>query len=253
MKISIVIPNYNSNVYLEHCLNSIFTQSHKNFEVILVDAYSDDESARTVKTYSKLYPNKLHVAYRRPQGQADAINVGMSMTHGSIVTYLCADDTYEPDCLKTISNTFKKYPKTKWVYGKGKIIDGRHRETRNTITELKELLQRNYGYWSLQCVDFIVQPTIFMRKELYKQIGEFDTSIKYVVDYDYLLRLAKKNKPVFINQHLANWRTHENTFTDKAYKEKAKESFNVSKKYSSFLFRPIQWLVYLFTILVYSK
>jgi len=253
MKISIVIPSYNTGDFLEHCLNSIFSQSHKNFEVIIVDGYSTDKSIKIIESYNKQYPNKFHVVYRKPQGQSDAINVGMSLAHGNIVTYICADDTYEPECFNIVSAIFKKYPEVQWLYGKGKIIDSSHKEARKTITEVKEILQRNYGYWSLQCVDYIVQPTMFMRKELYKSIGEFDTNIKYVVDYDYLLRLAKKSKPLFINRYLANWRTHENTFTDKAYKEKAKESFNVSKKYSNSLFRPIQWLVYIVTILIYSK
>ena len=61
------------------------------------------------------------------------------------------------------------------------------------------------------------------------------------------------SKPTFINKHLANWRSHESTLTNKDYKQKAKEPLNVRKRYSNMLFRPIQWLVYLVTILVYSR
>lgn len=250
MKISIVIPNLNSGKYLEKCLDSIFNQNYKNFEVIIVDGYSTDESKKTVDRY--INNGKTVVSYRRPQGQSDAINAGLEMATGDIVTYICADDTYEPKCFNRVAKKFTK-SSAMWIYGKGKIIDDKNRDTRGFITNSKLLLQLNYNYNILRCVDYIVQPTVFIRKEFFKQIGGFNTTLRYVMDYEWWLRAGKVCKPKFINNHLANWRAHAGSLTEREHKAEARQAMLVQSWYSPWYFRSIQWLVYIITITLYGS
>ena len=250
LKLSIVIPNLNSGEYLEKCLDSIFSQSYTNFEIILIDGYSSDDSKKTIKKYSN---NKhLTIGYKSPQGQSDAINTGMSIATGDIVTYICADDTYEPNCFKRVAKAFTK-PSVMWIYGKGNIIDDRDKEIRGFITNSKRLLQPRYSYHTLQCVDYIVQPTVFIRKEFFKQIGEFNTTLKYVMDYEYWLRAGQVSSPKFINKHLANWRAHSGSLTEREHKAEAKQAMLVQSWYSPWYYRPIQWLVYIVTVTLYGS
>ena len=253
MKISIIIPNLNSGKYLEACLNSIFSQSYKNFEVIVVDGYSTDNSKDILDKYTKSFYRRLFIVYRRPQGQSDAINAGMSMATGDIVTYICADDTYEPRCFEKVIKCFIKNPNVDWVYGKGKIIDSNGREVRSFITNSKKFLQSKYNYHILQCVDYIVQPTVFIRKEFFEQIGCFNTELEYVMDYEYWLRAGKVSKPRFINKRLASWRAHSSSTSELGHKAQARQALEVQSWYSPWYFRPIQWLVYTVTVTLYGS
>lgn len=249
MKISVIIPNYNSGKYLEKCLDSIFRQSYRNFEVIVVDGYSIDNSIEILKRYEKQHRN-LHLLFTRTQGESSHINVGMEKADGDIVAYLCADDTYEPTCLEMVVQYFIN-SKTQWVYGKSKIINGDDKEVRHLVTMAKEFFQKRYSYTALQCVDFIVQLTVFMRREFYQQIGEYNIKLKYGMDYDYCLRAGKKDTPVFIDSYLANWRAHSESTSEKEHQAEALQALRIQRRYSRWQFRPIQWIVYSLTVLLY--
>ncbi len=250
MKISIVIPSLNSDKYLEECLNSILSQSYNNFEIIIVDGYSKDISMKTINRFAS--NGKILVAYRRPQGQSDAINAGMLLATGDIVTYICADDTYAPRCFERVIKCFTKYTDTQWIYGLGKIING-SKPKRRFITLSKQTLQYKYNYNTLRCVDYIVQPTVFIKKEFFKQIGNFNTTLRYVMDYEWWLRAGKISKPMFINRHLANWRAHSGSLTEREHKAEAKQALLIQSWYSPWYYRIIQYIVYIITITLYGS
>jgi glycosyltransferase involved in cell wall biosynthesis len=246
MKISIVIPTYNSEKYLDQCLQSIFNQSYKNFEVIVVDGYSTDKTQDILSRY------RLRTILRKPKGEPDAINLGMSLAAGDIVTYIDADDTYNKDCFAIVAKVFEN-PYIRWLYSSGKIIDSNGNECRNIITTIKKLFWNRYNYNTYILFNYIVQPTVFLRKSFYNKIGEFDTTLKYVFDYDYFIRAGKLSTPTFINYPLANWRSHSNSITAQAPKETAKQALEIQKKYSGKTFRPIQYLLYIANTLLYRS
>ncbi len=249
MRISVIIPNYNSGKFLEKCLDSVFNQTYQDFEVIVADGHSTDNSPKILKRYQKLHKN-LKVVFRESKGESDNINAGMKLATGNVMGYLCADDTYEEDCLEAIAECFKN-PKVQWAYGKSKIIDGEGREIRGFVTKAKELLQKRYSYTALQCVDFIVQLTVFARRELYQKIGEYNVDLKYGMDYEYCLRAGRKSKPVFIDAYLANWRAHGESASEKEHVAEAKQALGIQRRHSKWWFRPIQYSVYLLTVLLY--
>jgi len=249
VKISVIIPNYNSGKFLEKCLNSVFNQSYDNFEVIVADGHSTDNSPEILKRFQQLHEN-LKVVYRVSKGTSDNINAGMKLAIGDIVGYLCADDTYEPNCLETVAEYFRQ-PIVQWVYGKSKIIDGEGKEIRKLVTKAKEALQKRYSYTALQCVDFIVQLTVFARRQFYQQVGEYNVNLKYGMDYEFCLRAGKESNPVFIDAYLANWRAHGESTSEKEHVAEAKQALGIQKRYSKWWFRPIQYCVYGLTVLLY--
>jgi glycosyltransferase involved in cell wall biosynthesis len=252
MKISIVIPSLNCAKYLPRTLDSIFNQSYKDFEVIVVDGYSTDGTHGIIKDYKMVHGDKLRIIYRKPLGQSDAINQGMFQTIGDIVTYLNADDTYNIECLGRVNRYFEMYGDLQWVYGKGNIIDKDGDEVRGLVTNLKGIVQPRYSYTALQCVCFIVQPTVFMRKSFYHCVGEFNTELKYSMDYDYWLRAGQLSTPMFIDKHLANWRCHSEALSVREYSKQAQEAFDIQKRYSSKWLRLIQWKVKVLTNMLYG-
>jgi len=249
MKLSIIIPSYNSGKYLGKCLKSIFNQSYQNFEVIVIDGHSSDRSREILKHYSLC--ENFRCELREPQGEYDAINAGMKLATGDVVAYLDADDTYEPECFERVVQAFRQNPDTLWLYGKGKIIDKEGHESRGIVTTVKKLFWPMRSYRALQCFNYIVQPATFMRKTFHSKVGMFDTQLKYDADYEYWLRAWTMSPPLFLNKHLANWRAHDEALSIKEYKPEAKEAFKIQKLYSEWWLRPAQWAVCQLTILLY--
>lgn len=256
MKVSIVIPNYNTGKYLGKCLESIFSQGYNDFEVIVVDGYSNDESEKVLTRYEHKWPGKFRWVLRDRRGEVDAINYGMGLTTGDIVAFLDADDTYEKDCFKWVARTFSDFPDVSWLYSKAKIIDSNDKEARRLISRAKEVLQSRYSYNSLLCVDYIVQPTVFMRKSLWEQAVLNNPAYKYSFDYECWLRLGHAgHKPAFIDRHLANWRAHSESISVQEYKAEARQALEIARRYSKANGKgwllPIQWLVYVCTVGLY--
>lgn len=251
MKLSIVIPCYNSEKFLGECLKSIFSQSYQDFEVIAVDAYSTDKTGKIFQVYLKRYPKKMHVVFRKPQGEYDAINAGMELATGDIVAYIDADDTYEPKCFERVAEAFEQNPNASWLYGRGRVIDENGHESRGIVTAIKELFWARYSNVSYRCFNYIVQPTVFMRKSLYSEIGKFNTLLKYDADYDYWLKAGIFSPPLFLNKYLANWRAHGSSVSVREYKPEAQEAFAIQRRYSGWWLRPTQWKVCWGTIFLY--
>jgi glycosyltransferase involved in cell wall biosynthesis len=244
MQISIVVPTYNSGKYVERTLDSIFSQGYHKTDVLVVDGGSKDETLNILKRYKIRYPIEFNYIVLPPKGEPDAINQGMKMVNGEVVAFLDSDDTYYPDTLKLVSEYYQKHPDVMWTYGKAHIIDSDDRIIRHEITKVKELFQPRYSYSALLCVDFITQPTVFWRREAWKETGMFNTNYKFSFEYDYWCRLGKKYKPGFINEYLANWRANSQAISEQsgAHVEEAWQAYKIATGYSGFWLKPLQWV-----------
>lgn len=247
LKISIIIPTKDSAAFLEDTLDSILNQGYQNYEVIVMDGYSTDRT----KSICELY-QYLQFFRSTANGEADAINKGMSIASGDIVAYMDSDDIYEPGCFKAVNKVFQDNPKYQWVYGKGKIINDRGEEIRRIVTWAKECV--DYSYRALQCVDFIFQPSVFMRRSLFEKVGEFRTDLKYSFEYDYWLRVGKICNPISIDKHLSSWRAHPESISIKDYKAQTDQAREIQRRYSGkdWLINRIQDVVYYGTRLLYG-
>ncbi len=242
MKISIVVPTLNSEKYLKQCLDSIFRQSYKNVEVIVVDGYSKDKTHRILKDYEALYPKRFYTAFRRPQGEPDAINIGIGMSCGDIVAFIDSDDVYQPGVFEAVADYLKAHEDVMLVYGRADIIDGKGRKARNAITAIKEPFQVLNKQWLLLLLDYIVQPTVFMRREIINDIGVFRTDEELVCDYEYWLRASDKGyKFGFIDRHLASSRVHPGTMSMRNQTKEISDAFRWKVRYAILCGKP--WLV----------
>lgn len=100
-KISIVIPVYNSERFLERCIKSILDQTFTNWELILVDDGSTDASGDICDTISKNY-DQIYVIHQQNQGYSGARNAGLELVSGDYVTFVDSDDWLERDALETL-------------------------------------------------------------------------------------------------------------------------------------------------------
>lgn len=106
--VSIIIPIYNVEKYLEKCIKSIINQTYRNLEIILINDGSTDESAKICEEYKKL-DNRIEFINKKNGGAASAKNEGLKMAMGDYITFVDSDDFIETDMIEYMVNTIKKY------------------------------------------------------------------------------------------------------------------------------------------------
>jgi len=250
-KISIIIPCRNAVEFIDETILSILNQNYPDFQCIVIDGGSTDGTQATLEKYG----DKIKWISENDKGQSDAINKGLNLAEGDIVTYINADDIYEVGCFEKVANFFIKNSEIKWIYGKCKIIDENGLEMRKLITLYKIYWQKRYSYSRLLIMDFIAQPSVFWRKELTDEIGLFDVNAHLAMDYDYWLRAGAKHDPKFINEYLARFRLHSRSKSSTRFSAAAKDALGVSKKFANenkqYLVIPLQYLNYLIVVALY--
>lgn len=99
--VTVIVPIFNVEHYLRHCVTSILTQTHKNLEVLLVDDGSTDGSSALCDAFA-LEDNRIRVVHQSNGGQSSARNVGLAMMNGEFVTFVDSDDWLHPEMIETL-------------------------------------------------------------------------------------------------------------------------------------------------------
>ncbi len=99
-KISVIIPVYNSEKYLKKCLDSVFAQTFDDFELIIVNDGSPDDSQDIIDAYKALYPDKITALKQENAGQSAARNHGMHAAQGEFIMFLDSDDYLHPEAME---------------------------------------------------------------------------------------------------------------------------------------------------------
>lgn len=108
--VSVIISNYNYEQYLSKAIESVLNQTYHNFEIIVVDDGSTDNSVQIIREYKKKYPDIIKVIEQKNSGQAVAFNRAFEITSGEIIAFLDADDYWYPHKLETIIKYHQEYP-----------------------------------------------------------------------------------------------------------------------------------------------
>ena len=106
--ISIVVPIYNVEKYLEKCINSIIIQTYKNIEIILVNDGSTDSSGKICDIYLKI-DKRIKVVHKKNGGLSDARNVGIENAKGKYIAFIDSDDFLDSDFIEILYNLIIEY------------------------------------------------------------------------------------------------------------------------------------------------
>ena len=115
--ISIIVPVYNTELYLEETIQSVLRQTYQNWELLMVDDGSTDDSASICKAFTKQDP-RIHYLYKTNGGQASARNLGIKKSKGDWLAFLDSDDLWTEEKLSSQIEEVKKY-KPDFLYGLG--------------------------------------------------------------------------------------------------------------------------------------
>lgn len=108
LKVSVIVPVYNVEKYLEKCLESLVTQTLSDIEIITVDDGSTDDSKKIIENYIEKYPEKIRYYYKENEGLSSARNYGIPYAHGEYIAFLDSDDYIEPTMYEEMYNVAKK-------------------------------------------------------------------------------------------------------------------------------------------------
>lgn len=192
-KVSVIIPMYNSSNTIIDSINSILNQSYKNYEIIIIDDGSKDDSYEIVKEFinKNNLMNIIKLLKQENKGPSEARNNGIKNSNGEYIAFLDSDDVWKKDKLKKQVKLMNEYHEVALV---GCNINNELNNKNRYILDIsyKMLLFKNYFF----------TPTVMIRKKILDDVGLFDLKQSYSEDYNLWLRICKKYKCVLINESL---------------------------------------------------
>jgi glycosyltransferase involved in cell wall biosynthesis len=176
MKISILTPSYNSGKYIERAILSVLLQGYNDFEHIITDGGSTDNTQNILKKY----PHLKWVS-EKDRGQSDAMNKAFAMSSGDIIGFLNADDEYEPGAFNHVAEIFNVKNPDVIVGNLYRCMTSR-KEVHSPSINLKDILK----FWNFT---FPLNPSCyFYKSDVQKKIGSFPVENHFTMDYWFLLR-----------------------------------------------------------------
>lgn len=200
--LAVVTPSYNHARYLAETINSVLSQVDANIDYVIQDGASTDGSVEIIKSHA----NRLH-AWESAQdnGQADAIAKGFAKTSGGpddIMAWINSDDFYMFGTLTYVMDYFARHPDVDVLYGHRILVD-------ESSQEIGRWFLPRHDPDVLRLNDFVPQETLFWRRRIWDKVGGIDTSFKFAMDWDLLLRFQEVGaKIVRVPRFLACFRIH---------------------------------------------
>jgi glycosyltransferase involved in cell wall biosynthesis len=205
--ISVVVPTYNCGKYLKEAVDSIMRQSYINFEIIIVDDGSTDDTKEIVGGFNT---TKIKYIYQENSGgPSRPRNIGIQNAAGDLISLFDSDDVMDSRKLEYAVKVFLKNPEVDFIFSNF-----------NVINELGEILKndylKNYGsfrkfmtrinscensyhlsgdvYYELLVANFIGTSSVVFKKSIFAEIGCFDESLRCAEDIDFWYRAARTRK-----------------------------------------------------------
>ncbi|WP_100075779.1 glycosyltransferase family 2 protein [Chryseobacterium camelliae] len=177
-KISIIIPYYNGEKYIRETLESVYRQTHQDFEVIIVNDGSD-QNVLEASIQNMLHPN-LKVIHQENQGQSAARNNGAKLATGKYILFLDCDDLIDETFLAKTYTILQQKSEVRICYSRGKFFEKTD----------KEWVLRPFNTY-----DFLIENSIpitaLIYKEDFENAGGFDVRLNYYEDWDFWITLIK--------------------------------------------------------------
>jgi glycosyltransferase involved in cell wall biosynthesis len=243
MKVSVIIPSYNCGPYLSNAISSVLQQTYKNFEIIVVDDGSTDNTGNIIEPFV----DRIKFIKQVNLGVSAARNTGLKEATGDLIAFLDADDTWFPDKIAVQLNIINKHPDIIGIFSDfalcdkdGKMIHKRF-VTRNyhifnyykytwerifpdheTVTFENDLdgtaFSVFYGdiFKSLYIGNFINTSSIVLKHEVLKTVGYFTPERRTQEDYEYWLKIASKYSFAYVDTPLLCTRRRPNQLTSKS-------------------------------------
>ena len=249
--VSIIITTYNRANFIEEALNSVLAQTYINWEIIIIDDGSTDNTKDIVNKY--LYNNKIFYYYQNNTKQAGALNTGLKYAKGEWIAFLDSDNRWLPNRLESAIKHINIGTNAGLIYGDIYTIN----ESGKRISDKN--MKRFSGKVTSRLLfdNFITFNTTLIKKNILDKIGGFNSNLERAPDYDCWLRASTVTNVLYIKEYLADYRIMDDQIsTDKTARlinnEKTLKRFienygsyltnkEINKGYSAFYLRKARY------------
>ena len=221
IKISIVVPVFNMVNTIEQTLGSIWHQNYQNLQVIVVDGGSTDGT----KEFLDKNSSKIDILIsEKDNGQYHAIQKGINLADGEVVSWLNADDVYFPWTFISVSRCFEMDENIRWISGLPAFLDANgnlsHIHNNLSARPQRSILK---GAFRKNVFGYLQQESMFYKKSLWDKVGGINLNYKLAADFELWLRFAEETALVSVNSPLAAFRIDPNSRSKKLVKEYSNE------------------------------
>lgn len=226
IKVSIIIPAYNAELYIQEAIESVLSQTFKDIELIVVDDSSIDRTAEIVKGFgSKL----KYLRHSENKGLSSARNSGFRQAQGEYIAFLDADDVWLPTKTEEQVKLLENDKELALVYSNCYLIneEGLH------IGKLFDSIKPYSGFVFRKLIldNFIPTSSVIIRKKILDELGGFNERLVVSQDFDLLLRIAEHYKIDFTNFPLLKYRVHPNSLGTIHRRLMFEEAISITKFY----------------------
>lgn len=197
--VSIIIPNYNHARYLGDAIRSVLNQTFQDFEIIVVDDGSTDDSREVAAQFG----GRVRYIWQENRGLSAARNTGIAASRGSFIGVLDADDMYEPDYLETLVAALEQNPQADGIYCGYQFVN--HENKLLPQIEARAVPPEEL-HRALLDGNFLVPESMFVRRYCYETSGPFDETLRACEDWDMWLRFTKRYKIIHTTRILTRHR-----------------------------------------------
>lgn len=215
-KVSIILPVHNAGKYLIDCLNSLLTQTYKNFELIIVDDHSTDKSKKILREYDAKYKSIKLIRNKKQMGVSETVKIAISHTTGDYIARMDADDIALPTRLEKQVNYLEKHKKTVAIGGQCYTIDSNNKLIgRKTFpTEFKDIYKYIFRFIPVQ------QPTLMIaKKRLPENFVYYVDGMNTAEEVELFFKLFTYGKVENLDEPVLLYRIHDQNTSLKNVKE----------------------------------
>ena len=202
MKFSIITISFNSEKTIERTIQSVLSQTYKDYEYIIVDGASKDKTLDIVKRYEPMFDGKLKWQSEPDTGIYDAMNKGILRSTGGIIGIVNSDDWLESVALDNVAKSFEENGHGVNTLYCGDIVFHYHNGETKRMDANIPLFKKNAPLWIM---NGIRHPATFVPKEVYQKVGLFNDKMKLSADQDFILRCNFQGVEFYhVNKVLSN-------------------------------------------------
>jgi glycosyltransferase involved in cell wall biosynthesis len=209
--VSIVIPVYNKELWITETLRSVFNQSYENWECVIVNDGSTDESLNRIVSFVDSHPAKWRVVTIANSGQTFARNYGINLSDGDYVSFLDADDLWHPNKLTAQIELFLRNPRLEASFTSYVIFSENQRRGFRVVknSDPEKLVS---GWLSMQGFGGLIESTGMLKKSTLIDFGCFESHLSMTAGLDLSLRVVRSKPSIITSQPYVYYRLSEGQF-----------------------------------------
>lgn len=215
MKVTVILTSYNHEKFLRESIESVLNQTYQNFELIIVDDYSTDNSWDIIQTYEKKYDKIIAIHHDHNWGTGIVVDVVENYASGDYIAIQHSDDVWEPTKLQQQIDMIRRIPDCVAVFTNACAIDDAgktYSKKDGFYYELFHVKNRtrhewlNYFFYHGNC---LCHPSILVKKSVYECDGFFRKGLRQIPDFVKWIQICKKHEIYVLDEPLVKFRVHD--------------------------------------------